>query len=118
MGTPVKLARGSEEFFQEVGCGGGAVFGCAADVVYGFGFVDQGGAGLGDCFVGDGLVDEGLLGGVEAGGDFSQTGGGNSDVFDGVVAYACNCSEGYFRDRLCVAGAYFADIGFVTTEVT
>ncbi len=45
MGEFLQLER-AEEFFEEVGGGGGAVFGCAADVVYGFGFVDEGGAGV------------------------------------------------------------------------
>ncbi len=80
----------AEELFEEVGGGGGAVFGCAADVVYGFGFVDEGGAGGGYGFGGDGLVKEGLFGGVEAGGDLAEAGGSYADVgdelrHDGVV---------------------------------
>ena len=95
-----------------------AVFGGAADVVYGFGFVDEGGAGVGDCFGGDGVVDEGLFGGVEAGGGFAQAGGGDSYVVDDVVACACDGGQSYFGDCLGVACAYFADVDFVTFKVT
>ena len=108
----------AEEFFEEVGGSGGAVFGCAADVVYWFGFVDESGAGVGDCFWGEGFVDEGLFGGVEAGGDFAQAGCGDSYGFYDVVVCTGDSGQGNFRDCLCVACAYLADIGFVTFKVT
>ena len=94
MGEFLQLER-AEEFFEEVGGDGGPVGGCAADVVYWFGFVDEGGAGVGDCFGGEGLVDEGLLGGVEAGGDFGETGCRDSYVFDDAVICSGNGGEGH-----------------------
>ena len=58
MSTPRTILRGrescsvnreaAEEFFEEVGGDGGAVFGGGADVVDGAGFGGEGGAGGGD----------------------------------------------------------------------
>jgi hypothetical protein len=71
-----------EEFFEEVGGDGGAVFGGGADVVDGAGFGGEGGAGGGDGGRGDGLVEEGLLGGGAAVGSFAEAGGADADVCD------------------------------------
>ncbi len=67
-------------------------------------------------------MQEGLFGGVEAGGDLAEAGGSYADVgdelrHDGVVE-AGEAGEGYLGDGLGVASAYLADVGFVIAEVT
>ncbi len=59
-----------------------------------------------------------MFGGGEAGGDFAQAGGSDSDVFDEAVVCAGEGGDRYLGDGLCVACAYFADVGFVTFKVT
>lgn len=62
----------TEEVFEEVGGYGCAVPGGGADVVDGFGFGEKGGAGCGDGLGGEGLVAQGLLGGVAADGTVGE----------------------------------------------
>src|SRR5579871_3460212 len=71
-----------KELFEELGGDGCAVFGGAADVVDGFGFADEGGAGGGYGFGSDAFVEEGLLGEWEAGVDFAQAGCADFNDFD------------------------------------
>ena len=108
-----------QEFFEEVGGYGGAVFGGAADVVDGEGFGGEGGAGGWLWFAGVmGWLRRDCSVAVRRVGRSRRLAAPMRMSSMSAVVHAGEGGYGYLGDGLCVAGAYFAGVGFVTGEVT
>src|SRR6266851_3017334 len=112
------MLKGVEKLFEEIGDYGSAVFRRAADVVNRADFGEDGGAGGGDALRGDGFAGQGSFGGGQAGGVFTHACGADAYVLNASSVHAGEDGDSYLGDGLCIAGAYFADVGFVTFVVT